>query len=174
MEIVFTALFDDYCRDKFHIPRQLVRDAITNPLELHSTSYKGLKLNFYTKDIVGDELLLIIAREDNSKLVIDYTFRIKADLLKATDLQNPLTILQKFIERFGLNVVVGEQKSKFIFEEEINIQPNNAQNILNIENPNNHSFITSSFIKIDNSKTKIECAMVFALDVNDYQEWLDN
>lgn len=174
MDIKFTDQFDKECRDKFGIPRQVVREAIETSSDSEEIIYKGLQLEFYTKEIDKNQLLLILARKTDSQIVVDLAFKIKEDLAKALKIRRPISILQKLIEKYGLVVVVGGVSRKFIVAQEINIKPEQTSKLLEVKNPDNHSFTASMFIKINEDRTKAECALAFALDVNRYLEWIND
>ncbi len=88
----------------------------------------------------------------------------------------PTLLLQAFVQRFGLTVQIGNQINKFILAEDIDItgKVTDLSEIFAINNPKNHSFVNSFFIRIDNQKdnSTIRCALVFAIDETEYMAWL--
>ncbi len=174
MDISFTDLFDKESRDKFGIPRQAVREAIETPSNSEEVLYQELQLEFYIKEIDKNQLLLVLARKIDSQIVVDLAFKIKEDLVKALKIHRPTSVFQKLIEKYGLVVVVGDVSQKFIMTQEIDIKPEQSINLVEVKNPDNHSFTTSMFVKINEDKTKAECALVFALDIDKYLEWINN
>ncbi len=171
MDINFTDLFKKESQDKFSISTEEVENTINNPSKSEEIAYEGLSLKFYTK-ANGDKLLLVLGREISNQITIDLAFRIKPDLDKKLAIFKPAQILEKLIDRFGLEVEIGETKSKFILANEISIKPGEASNLVKVNNSKNHLFTTSMFIKINEDKTKAQCALVFALDVDSYLEWI--
>ena len=82
--------------------------------------------------------------------------------------------MSALIKKYGLTVVVGSAATKLAIANDIDIKPDQASNLLEIKNPDNHSFLTSMFIKINENKTKAKCALVFALDSDEYLKWVSN
>ena len=174
MEVNFTELFDKESRDNFKISRESVREAIETPLNLEEIVYKGLRLQFFTKEIDNNRLLLVLARKVENKIVVDLAFQVKMGLAKALKIQQPTLVLQRLVEKYGLVVTVGNISRKFIIAQEIDLKPEQVTNLVKVKNPDNHSFVTSMDIKINKNKTKVECVLVFALDTDRYLDWIRN
>lgn len=97
----------------------------------------------------------------------------------APDLEppNPLILLQKLVERFGLSMKIGNQFNKFIMSEEI-VSPDNtldATEVIDIQNPKDHGFVNSFFIRVEKQKDTllIKCALAFVIDETEYMAWLN-
>ncbi|HUD44418.1 MAG TPA: hypothetical protein VMR41_02655 [Patescibacteria group bacterium] len=165
-------MFETECKDKFGISHTMVKKALAGPLDSQEITYKGLDLLLTTKEIDTSNILIIIANREKNDLSIESAFKLRKDLMKDILIQKPLTIFQHFVEKFGLDIIIGDFSSKFILDETIDINPLQVMNIVNISNPQNHNFLQSMFIKINTAHTQVECAIAFAIDTIEYQAWI--
>lgn len=86
-------------------------------------------------------------------------------------IRRPISILQNLIESFGLQIKIGQMIKKIYLQEEVEIASLNMGQLFEVLNPKNHSFITSSLIRLTEDK-KVDCALTFALDKDEYLKWL--
>jgi len=147
MEINFTDLFDKESRNKFGVSRELAREAILTPLSSEEIAYKGLQLQFFTKKTDANRFLLVLARKVDNKITVDLAFEVKANLAETLQIQQPTSVLQKLVEKYGLIVTIGNISKKIIIAQEIDLKPEQITSLVAIKNPDNHSFVTSMFIK---------------------------
>ncbi len=174
MNIVFTDQYDKESRNKFGIPRELVREAIQNPLNYEEIKYDGLTLLFITKEIDNEYMLLIIGNKNIDNISVDLAFRVKKDLDKTLKIQNPSSILKKLIEKCGLFIEIGNISQKLFIAQDIDIKAGQNINLFDVKNPDNHSFVSSVYIKINEDRSKLGCALLFAFDTEKYLDWVSN
>jgi hypothetical protein len=190
MKIQFTDLFNNESKGKFNISYNEVLEAIKEPnkrelLNLpqieHSligfSSSEDFKAIFYLKHEVkmeGKPYLLIATHElKEGNTYVDFALKIYPDFIDRIEELNPIEILRELANEFGLMIKIGKQSSKFIYKELLPLKVgSNQTRIVSIENPQNHSFIQSIFVKIDKSKSKIICALAFCIDSSRYATWL--
>ena len=172
MEITFGDQFDKESRDKFNISRQMVRDALWSPLNLEEIDYLKLKLMFVTKEINDGQLLLVLARKKDKKIQIDQAFRVKKELMRNILLSKPSLILDKLTEHFGFYIKIGDVSSKLIITKTIPLKNNSNNEIWKVVNPQNKSFSASMYIKIAEDRKSAECALVFAINTDQYKNWI--
>lgn len=191
MKIQFTDLFNNESKRKFNISNQDVYEALNKPdkkelLDMPQierslvgvSSSDEFKVFFYLKHMVKMEAkpyLLIATRElKEGTTFVDFALKIYPDFIDRIDELQPIEILKKLADKFGLMMRISNQYSKFIFEELIPLKVDfNQTNIVSIENPKNHSFVQSIFVKIDKSKSVIICALAFCIDSSRYATLLN-
>lgn len=190
MKIQFTDLFNNESKNKFNISYDQVIDALTEhdkkeqinlpEIErslLGSSSIEDLKVIFYLKHQVkkkGKPYLLIATRElQDGDTYVDFALKIYPEFIDLIEELKPIEILRELANAFGLMIRVGKQYGKFIFKE---LQPlevgSDQTSIVSIENPKNHSFIQSIYVKTDKIRSKIICALAFCIDTSQYATWL--
>lgn len=190
MKIQFSDLFNNESKIKFNILHNEVIEAIKKPdkkehLNLYeiersligSSSTEDFKPIFYLKQELkkeGRPYLLIATNEyRDGNILVDFAFKIYPDFIDNIEHSKPTEILKELANKFGLLIRVGKQYSKFIFKEVLPLEVGyDLTKIVSIENPQDHSFIQSFFVKIDKSKSKIFCALAFCIDSSRYITWL--
>jgi len=190
MKIQFNDLFNNESKIKFNILHNEVIEAIKKPDKkehlnlseierslINSSSTEDFKPIFYLKQELkkeGRPYLLIATREyRDSNIFVDFAFKIYPDFIDHVEDLEPTEILKELANKFGLIIRVGKQCSKFIFKEVLPLEVgSDLTKIVSIENPQDHSFIQSFFVKIDKSKSKIFCALAFCIDSSRYATWL--
>jgi len=177
MNIIYTEMFKKECRDKFQITETRVQEAITRPNEQQVSKFDELELRFFVKRIPqagGEYYLLVCTRWESGNLLVDLAFRILPELADEAKTLKPIILLQQLALKFGLTIRVGQQLNKFIFRELIPMElSNEPAKLVEVINPENHSFLQSMFIKIEQKgDTKIaNCALAYCIDSTRYLSW---
>lgn len=190
MKIQFSDLFNNESKLKFNISINEVIEAIKKPDKkehlnlseiehslISSSSHEDFKPIFYIKQELKKECrpyLLIATREYlDGNICVDFAFKIYPDFIDHVEDLELVEILKELANKFGLIIRVGNQYSKFIFKEVLPLEEgSDLTKIVSIENPQDHSFISSFFVKIDESKSRIFCALAFCIDSSRYITWL--
>lgn len=178
MRIIFTELFKSECQNKFQITEDQVQQVITSPNEQQVAKFDDLELRFFVKKMLhpeGEHYLLICTRLEGGNLLVDLAFRILSELIEEAKMLKPIILLQQLALKFGLTIRVGQQLNKFIFRELIPIKlSDKPAKLVEVFNPENHSFIQSMFIKIEQQgDVKIaNCALAYCIDSDKYTFWL--
>jgi len=178
LEIKFTDLFLKECRDKLRITESQVIEAVTCPDECQNVSLDDLELKFFLKkehQQWGEDYLLVCSQYKNNCLFIDSAFYIPSEFIRELKTPEPVILLQQLALKFGLPIRIGLQLNKFIFRESIHIESlDNKPELVEILNPENHSFIQFMFIKIEQqgSMKIANCALAFCIDMDEYLSWL--
>lgn len=170
MQIKFTDVFNKEFKDILGVTIRESKNAISDPSDSQEINVDGLNLHIITKELNSKELLLFILRKEIDQIFVDYGFRIKYSENKKQSVMRPISVLQQFIEKYGLSIRIDESVGKIFLQEEIKVSGNDPSQFLEIINPENHSYITSFHLKI--SDRIATCALVFALDKNLYIESL--
>jgi hypothetical protein len=179
MNLIFTDLYEQEVREKFGITRNHVRDALNSPDSQSAITLEDFEIVYYIKRILhskGKLYLLVATHKIAEDIFVDLAFRILPELISDINTIEPIIVLQELIQRFGLTIRIGYQLNKFIFREIIPIDNSNSDEtqLVQIINPNNHSFLQSIFMKIENqgSVKIVNCAMAFCIDTDEYSEWV--
>jgi|GEM_PF-1506014 len=179
MDAIFTEMFKRECRDKFNISEERVQQAIKAPNAQQILELDDLELGFFVKQeyIVPNNktYLLVCSRKEKENWLIDAAFIVPHDLVDEVNPLEPIIILQKFVQKFGLMIRIGDQYNKFIFRESIYPNENiNLAKLTEIINPANHSFMQRVFIKLEqkNDRKIINCALAYCIDIDEYSAYL--
>ncbi|MEK6742309.1 MAG: hypothetical protein AABZ15_01795 [Nitrospirota bacterium] len=178
MNVVFTQLYQDVCEVWFGIQKADVQITLAAPDAQQLYQIEDLELGLCTKRFQrngSDALLLVCTRKGSDTQSVDLAFWILPDLIVGVTGLEPLVLLQLLATRFGLSLRVGNQVNKFVFRETITINgPMEANQIVQIINPENHSFVQSIFIKVseDSRGHHIHLALAYCIDTDEYIKWL--
>lgn len=117
MKLKFTDLFKNECSNKFGIRPSHIENLIAQPDKSQNVILEGgQELKFYVKNISSVQLpylLLAYGRMLNTELNIDMAFKIYPDFHSDLDSMMPVQILYELANRFGLDIQVGNLRSKF-------------------------------------------------------------
>ena len=179
MQLKFTDLFKNEISTNFGIRPSHIESLVQKPDKSQNVILEDKKeLKFYTKEISSVRIpytLLTYGRLQNAELFIDVAFKIYPDLHPDVIAMTPVQILHTFANRFGLELRVGNLVDKFIFNQTLLTGQNDNVNLISIQNPENHKFMQQAFIRksIENNKIKIDCALVFCIDIDEYLKYLN-
>lgn len=175
MNVIFTELYDRE-RKELGITKKESLNVILHPDNIQEEIIDDLILRFYLKtESHGNSILLIQTRVLADKLFLDLPLRILSDLFPNLEVLEPLMILQLMAQEFGLYMKIGSKVGKFIYKEEIPIIKEGGE-IIQIRNPENHSFLQSIFIKkiLNQDNVVVKCALAFCIDKTHYINWLSS
>ena len=178
MRIIFSELFKNECQNKFQITEDQVKQVITSPDKQQATKFDNLDLKFFVKEKLepgGKYYLLVCTHLKDSNFLVDLAFRILSELVEEVKTLEPIILLQQLALKFGLTIRIGQKLNKFIFSESIPIKPSHEQTkLVEVLNPENHSFLQSMFVKIEQQgDMKVaNCALAFCIDSDRYLSWL--
>jgi hypothetical protein len=109
-------------------------------------------------------------------MLVDVAFIVPPELIDSENILEPLIVLQKLVQKFGLMIRIGNQMNKFIFNESISIDTNNLDTtkLIEIINPSNHPFMQQTFIKLDQRENRkiLNCALAYCIDTEEYCAYL--
>lgn len=173
VNVTFTELFKKECKERFGITEGLVSEVLENPTGHEVIDYKDLSLEFDIKE-VGGVYLLVISRKLGEQLEVFLGLKIRKDFIGEEMLSKPNNVLEKLVDRFGLDITIGNFSGKYAVAQDIKILPGQVSNLVSFKNPANHSFLSSMLIKVNNQMTEVECAQAFILDTDEYGRWLSS
>jgi hypothetical protein len=176
MDCVLTDLFKDTCEHEFQISRQQVYRAVRDPDSSQIEKFDGLELGFFVKkDDQEDEApyLLVCARKQNHQWLVDLCFRLRSQWVEADNehLTNPLSLLQRFAERFGAKLQVGSYQAKFIFRKTIMLGTlsGNEVEVINVMGSVGQGLLYP-IVRLE--EHQLVCAIAFCIDTGRYTSWL--
>lgn len=178
MRVTFSEIFDREIKTKFGISREFVRHALEKPIAQSNINIDNIEFVLFIEHVsfsTQEYYLLVIARKEDDKLFVDLAFKILPSLINDIRTIEPIVVLQEFAQRFGLSIRIGNQLNKFIIGEEVLIDDSSeADEIVEIVNPYNHSFINTINIMIEEVKNQkvLKCRFVYCIDTDKYSEWL--
>lgn len=177
MNIQFRETFDHFSKEKYGIKTGQAKRVIRHPDKHQGVKFDhGLILKFFSGQIpLTKHYLLVYGTVEGDDLVVNGAFRLLADFRTDVETCTPVQLLEKFVDRFGLEVSVGRLRSKFFFNQQVVIDEEvEVTKIVSFENPHNHSLASEMMIKIDEETDRkiFTCAMVFCLDTTAYTQYL--
>ena len=180
MNIIFAEYFEKEIEEKFQITKHDVIHAITNPDYQDSLREQELELILVVKSEGVEEntsYLLVLARKfGESDFHVSTTFRILPNMIRAPEDLEPLPLLYRFVNRFGMDIYIGNKRGKLIEREKIpvGLSVNSPAEIVKIRNPSKHSFVQCLYIKIeqDGNRKFANCFLAFCIDTDKYSHWL--
>lgn len=176
MNIVISDMARKECLEKFHISEKSVLDVIKSP---HHTEEMSLdektKLLYFLKKIEARKrsfyTIVCAFAQDNQSLRVDLVFKIPESILSSVSEITPLNTLESFAEHYGMVFTIFNTSKKFFLAENIptgDVLINNINEITKINNPDNHHFLQSLWLRINTEKQLIECRICFIVDVSKY------
>jgi len=119
-------------------------------------------------------MILATALQKGDVLSISLCFIVLPDLADDITSMEPLDILEALADRFGLPIKIGRAVKKFIHHQTFWTKTTDPKKIVEISNPENHSFIQSLWFKheVEGSKTRVDCHTAFCIDKKRYLDWL--
>ena len=174
MATVYTKLFKKECEGKLGITRSVVREAIAAPDKEQRLASQGLTIIMYSKKMKRGDYLLVSAHVQGHDLMVDLVFRVRKDFAKDVNTDLPFPLMRALAYKMGLLVRVGDQESRFIYNEVIPVSSRDIRKAVRIPNPENHPLISAIWIRmLENSMgTLAQCALVFCIDARKYRAWL--
>jgi hypothetical protein len=174
MATAYTKLFKKECEGKFGITRAIVHDAIAKPDKEQRLAAQGLTIVMYSKKMKRGDYLLVNAHVQGQDLMVDLAFRVREDFVKDAKTDLPFPLMRALAYKVGLPVRVGDQESRFIYNEVIPVSSRDVKKAVRIPNPENHPLISAIWIRmLENSMgTLAQCALVFCIDARKYRAWL--
>lgn len=176
MNIVISDMARKECLEKFHISERSVLNVIKSP---HHTEEINLdektKLLYFLKKIEARKgsfyTIVCAVAPDNQSLRVDLVFKIPERVLSSVSEITPLSTLELFAENYGLTFTIFNISKKFFLGEDIpigNARINNVNEVVRVNNPENHRFLQSLWLRINTVKGLIECRVCFIVDVSKY------
>lgn len=169
MAINYTQEYVETCEKPFVIDRDEVRQSFSNPDAEQKLIAQGLEIRMYKKKF-ENYYLLIQAHVQPGNFFIDSAIKLPLDFATDVDNMEPLDVLRAVVSKYGLLVQIGNQQSKFIYNEIIPIDNLSPNQLVRISNPNKHKTATSLWFKILNQggQNYVQCALVYCLDTDEY------
>ena len=174
-EIIFGELFKNEC-SKFNVLEKEVIETIKGPDEIKRINLdSNHQLLFYLKKLSVGYYLLVDCQLRENQNVVQYAYKIYPDFMEQINSNDPMIVLEQFANKFGLEIQIGGFVEKFIagdsFPVGIGQQP---QNIVNISNPQNHSFLQSMMMRVRNEGQFqiLDVSLAYCIDTTEYQKYL--
>jgi hypothetical protein len=177
-EVLFSDSFKKICQTDFQISRSNAARAVLEPDKEESLIGGGKELVFYVKEAKVDSglFLLIFGERKPEAVLIHLAFKIYGDMLVDIDSLTPLELLERFANKFGLPVTVGNQTSTFIAAKRIKIPgDSNEADLITIHADHGQELINPSVICIserDGHGFTADVGLAYCIDKAAYVSWL--
>lgn len=177
MKIVLTDYFRENCQTHFNITEKEVQLTVNDSKTVKKLKTMGgaTKFLFLRKQDDGTYILVDGTWRD-SRLEVVLAYRLSEQFINEVKSDDPLLVMQHLATRFGVFVKVGEQTSKFIYEStfEVDSKLDQAQLFEVVGGKAGHYVMKSSSFRWERKQgyAFVEISMVYALDRDDYMDWL--
>ena len=181
-KIFYTDVLKSVSEERFGISRKMINDTLAKPSYRYDTSLDSRQVGLYLKRYqnirdVSHHLLVATRVPDMTTRNVDLALIIPDEIVDHADATRPLTVLETFVLRFGLDLMIGDLSQKFFFQQTIPLETGvyAPDQITRVDNPDNHSFTLQSFLKLDTSEEHIvaKCALAYCIDIDEYISYLD-
>lgn len=174
MAVKYTKLFRQECEGKFGLTKAVVKDAIAKPDREQRLLSQGLTIVMYGKKLRRGDHVIISAHAQKEDLMIDLAFRVKERFVRDAKTDLPFPLMRALAYKMGLPIRVGEQESKFVYNEVIPVSSADIKRAVRIPNPEKHPLISAIWVRLlqNNMGALAQCALVFCIDARKYRAWL--
>jgi len=175
-DIIFSDLFKNESSKKFNITEEEVRQTITG-----CDDYKRINLGsnqqilIYLKKLSAGYYLLVDCQLKGNQNIVQCAYKIYPDLFAEFASNEPMIVLEKFAQKYGLTIQIGNHEEKFTAGDSFPAgTAQSTQNIVRILNPSNHSFIQSMMIRMrDEGGLKyVDVSLAYCIDTTEYLNYL--
>lgn len=175
MKIVLSDSYKKNFQDILHVSVTNIEAIVNDHLKMNTLENEDLAIKIYLSKLINNKFyVLVLCEEKENTLLVYAAFKILKEFIEEKPL-DPYIILQKFVWKFGLTIKAGEQLSKFIYKEQIELPTvrNHNHDVLQWMNPQNHSCAIHFYLKKvrDNEKDILKIFLAYAIDTNRYKSW---
>jgi hypothetical protein len=170
LNIVFGPNFQA-CKEKLQIHEDNVKDAIIHYDTTQELTMNGLHIVFYTKKQVATQSIVIVCGNlAKENYIVQWAFSILSSQIDNPEENEPLVLIQQFARKYGLELRIGTQRSRFILKESFPLSNTTESDLLQVINPKNHSFFLVQYLQIKEEKNEriALCALAFCIDSDEY------
>lgn len=164
------------CLQPFGLNKHHVLAAVCVPDQSDEIQDDGLQVFIRSKwilDAAPPYYMVAIERVEEKKPQIDLVVKIYPDLVDQMEDFSPTQMLEALVNRFGVDVQIGLETSRFFWQTRIPLRNNQDIKLIESSIPATHSSIQRMYLKIDAGPPPIaNCALCFALDTTAYITWL--
>jgi hypothetical protein len=152
-----------------------VRNAVLQPTGAQSINADGFGLELFTKQVTikqRENLILVIGRCECDRLVVAMVLVCPGDWIDNDSTIPPLTVLERLVDRVGVECDAGGLRGKLLLGQEVIMQePNQRLDVRTIGAGQGRRLICShTKPSNDPSKRKHKVGLCFAIDVDEYQK----
>lgn len=172
-----TQLFKDICSDRLGIRTRHAEDALEQPAATSRIKAEGIEIRICTQAIPADPpytLVVLASEKKPGEIEIDFAFKAYPDLEPDLARVTPLQLTRKLAERFGVELQIGDKKSKIFVEDKITVQEVDPRRYVRILNEQNHRLAPLTYLRTEShgAHRRASAVLCFAIDVTEYENWL--
>lgn len=167
--------FTSISQKQFKIKLKDVLKTIERPDTIKKINLGGGKeINYYLKKIKTSQYLLVEVQKNGTKQIVRLSFLLDNEFVETAISKEPMVILEKLANTFGLPMNVNGQEYKFIAGESFPIQNDQDTNIMGGNAPQGHSFLPVTLMRVRNEGQQkyLDISTAFYLDITQYKEYL--
>ncbi|HKJ68619.1 MAG TPA: hypothetical protein VKA68_11730 [bacterium] len=171
--IHFPEKFRQELYDKLRIPGTDILDTVRVPDSSQQLSVDDLQLHFYWKFFPQQPrpyYILAYGQMEGATLHLHMGWKIAPDIHTAVDELTPLDLLRVFAEKYGLDISLGDHRTKFICNETIVVDDPVTHGI-QIHNPEGHAYVQQIFTKTipRDEGVQVVCALGLCINIDYYR-----
>lgn len=175
VRIVFGDSFND--SKTLGVSERDVENTIKGPDEVKKIPLEmGRQLVFFIKKIDNNYNLLVDTKWEGDKCIVISALKIPNNFIQEIGSKEPLIVLEKLANKIGLTIRVGQNEEKFIAGESFPIVSGGSHDIVQILNPNNHSFINSMLMRdrVEGGERYVDVQIAYCIDIVEYRKWINS
>jgi len=150
-----------------------INDVIINYDAIKTLNGKIQTFSIYLKKF-ADFHILVCTRSKGDRQGISMSLKIPKQLAERLYDENPLLTLEKFVDLYGLELIIGGTRKPFIIGETMLIEDSNLP--WSVYNPHNNKFITNIWFEVnsDSGVKQLNILAGYCLNVDSYLDMLNN
>jgi hypothetical protein len=176
--VQFTEQYVRESQQQFKISPEMVVDAIRRNNRYHQILLEGGNPDYlFARLPTGDQssyILVYASESSRDRLAVLWAFRVPTDLCPEIHLLNPLHILSKFAEKYGLLIRIGDIESKFILAHRVQVSSQDTSKVFSIVGKEGHDCGTYFLLRVNpvGDHFIADCRLMFCIDKTLYLSWL--
>jgi len=172
-----TQMFKDICSDRLGIRPRHAEDALAQPAATSKIKAEGIEIKICTQAIPSDPpytLVVLASEKKPGDVEIDFAFKVYPELEPDPARATPLQLVRKLVERFGVDLQIGDKRAKLFVEDKITVEEVDPRRYVRIVNEQNHRLAPLTYLRTEShgAHRRASCVLCFAIDITAYEPWL--
>jgi hypothetical protein len=170
-------MFRDICSDRFGLRTRHAEEALDKPAASSKIKADGIEIRICSQPVPADPpytLVVLASEKKPGEVEIDFAFKVYPDLAPDPARATPLQLTRALAERFGVEIQIGDKKSKCFVEDKITVQDVDPRRYVRIANEQNHRLAPLTYLRTEShgAHRRASAVLCFAIDVTAYESWL--
>jgi len=175
--IKVSKLYKDVSNKQFGIRARHAEEVVAAPDRTAKLVEEAVEVRVHRKRVDGDRphhLLVVETELRDGAPTINLALKVNGEIDDNIEHQDPLRLLEKLVQRFGLEMEIGGKRSKFFLQERIPVQDKDPRRYLRIPNQKNKKVCPITVLRSESlgADLSANCTLCFCIDIDAYRRWL--